>query len=123
MSSTPQAEDCSMDEFDIDSLDEATLMALNARIVERLQILHQQKTAIALQEIKIGSGVMFEGPDGRTIRGIVIRRNRKTLTIHTDDERHWNVSPSLIRLTGPHVLDEVVSKDGRVVPFKKPGAR
>ncbi|ASV87927.1 hypothetical protein CES85_3429 (plasmid) [Ochrobactrum quorumnocens] len=35
--------------IDIDSLDEATLTALNRRIVERLQFLHQQKTAAALQ--------------------------------------------------------------------------
>jgi hypothetical protein len=37
-------------QIDIDSLDEATLIALNARIVERLQFLHHQRTAAALQE-------------------------------------------------------------------------
>ena len=71
----------------------------------------------------IGSAVMFEAPDGRTVRGIVVRRNRKTGTIHTDDEKHWNVSPTLVRLTGRNVLDEVAPKDGRVVPFTKPAAR
>lgn len=112
-----------MTDIDIDTLDETELLALNERIVERLQFLHQQKTDQALQQIKIGSAVMFEGPDGRTIRGIVVRRNRKTVTIHTDDEKHWNVSPTLVRLTGRNVLDEVAPKDGRVVPFTKPGAR
>ena len=110
-----------MDRIDIDSLDEAALMALNARIVERLQFLHQQKTAAALREIKIGSGVTFEGPDGAVVKGIVIRRNRKTVTVHADDERQWNVSPSLLKLTGRHLLDGIVSRDGRVVPFPKPG--
>lgn len=110
-------------EINIDSLDEAALMALNARIVERLQFLHQQKTAAALQEIKIGSGVTFEGPDGTVIKGIVIRRNRKTVTVHADDERQWNVSPSLLKLTGRHLLDGIVSEDGRVVPFSKPGRK
>ena len=66
---------------------------------------------------------VFETHDGRTITGIVIRRNRKTVTIHTDDEKHWNVSPKLVRLTGRHALDGVASKDGRVVPFTKPGTR
>lgn len=112
-----------MTDIDIDTLDETELLALNERIVERLQFLHQQKTDQALQQIKIGSAVMFEAPDGRTIRGIVVRRNRKTVTIHTDDEKHWNVSPTLVRLTGRNVLDEVAPKDGRVVPFTKPGAR
>lgn len=112
-----------MHEIDIEGLDEATLMALHGRIVERLHFLHQQKTAAALQEIKIGSGVTFESPDGKTIRGIVIRRNRKTVTVHTDDEKHWNVSPSLLTLVGRHGLDGEASKDGRVVPFTKPGGR
>lgn len=38
-------------------LDAAMLMDLKRRIVERLQFLQQQKTAAALQDIKIGSGV------------------------------------------------------------------
>lgn len=105
-----------MDELDIDRLDIVALMALNARVVERRQFLHQQKTTAALQEIKIGSAVMFQGPDGV----IVIRRNRKTVTAHADDERQWNVSPSLLTLTGRHQLDGVVSKRGDVVPFAKP---
>ncbi|MFD1196936.1 hypothetical protein ACFQ3K_01140, partial [Brucella gallinifaecis] len=77
--------------IDIDGLDEAMLIALNRRIVERLQFLQQQKMVAALQEIKIGSGVMFEGPDGAIVRGFVIRRNRKTVTVHTDDDKQWNV--------------------------------
>ena len=112
-----------MANINIDTLDEAELLALNERIVSRLQLLHRQKTDLALQQIKIGSAVMFEATDGRTITGIVIRRNRKTVTIHTADEKQWNVSPTLVRLIGGHALDEVASKDGRVVPFTKPGTR
>jgi len=108
-------------EIDIDSLDEATLTALNRRIVERLQFLHQQKTAAALQDIKIGSGVTFEGSGGAMVRGFVIRCNCKTVTVHTDDDKQWNVSPSLLSLTGGHILDEVPTKVGQVVPFSKPG--
>jgi len=48
-----------MRQIDIDSLDEATLIELNARIVERLQYLHHQRTTAALQEIRVGSGVEF----------------------------------------------------------------
>ncbi|WFS25446.1 hypothetical protein [Rhizobium rhododendri] len=112
-----------MTDIDIHTLDEAELLALNERIVERLHLLHRQKTDQALRQIKIGSAVMFEATDGKTITGIVIRRNRKTVTIHTDDEKHWNVSPTLVRLIGRHALDEGEPKDGRVVPFTKPGRR
>ncbi|MFI3905509.1 hypothetical protein [Ochrobactrum sp. S1502_03] len=112
-----------MTEIDIDSLDEATLMDLNRRIVERLQLLHQQKTTAALQDIRIGSGVTFEGPGGTLVRGFVIRCNRKTVTVHTDDDKQWNVSPSLLTLTGKHMMDEVSIKRGGVVPFLKPDRR
>jgi hypothetical protein len=71
-----------------------------------LQFLHQQKTAAALQDIKIGSGVTFKGLGGAIVRGFVIRYNRKTVTVHTDHDKKWNVFPSLLSLTGAHILDE-----------------
>ena len=112
-----------MIEIDIDNLNEAMLMDLNRRVVERLQFLQQQRTAAALQDIRIGSGVMFEGPDGAEVRGFVIRRNRKTVTVHTDDDKQWNVSPSLLSLTGSHIMDAAPTIAGRVVPFSKSGGR
>lgn len=116
-----------MRQIDIDSLDEATLIELNTRIVERLQLLHHQRTAAALQDIKIGSGVTFEGPGGVPIRGVVIRRNKKTLTVYAEDDRQWNVSPTLLKLTGAPVLDttgELQSDNAhKVVAFPKPDRR
>lgn len=115
-----------MRQIDIDSLDEATLIELNARIVERLQYLHHQRTTAALQDIRVGSGVEFEGPGGVPVRGIVIRRNKKTVTVHADDNRQWNVSPTLLKPTGVHVLDtagQIQSDDGKVVSFPKPERR
>lgn len=113
-------------QLDIDSLDKATLIELNARIVERLQFLHHQRTAAALQEIRVGTGVTFEGPGGVQFRGIVIRRHKKTVTVRADDDRQWNVSPTLLKPTGVHVLDtvdQIQSDDGKVVSFPKPERR
>ncbi|MCZ8180979.1 MAG: hypothetical protein O9309_18310 [Rhizobium sp.] len=115
-----------MRQIDIDSLDEATLIELNARIVERLQYLHHQRTTAALQYIMVGSGVEFEGPGGVLVRGVVIRRNKKTVTVHADDNRQWNVSPTLLKPTGVHVLGtagQIQSDDGKVVSFPKPERR
>lgn len=115
-----------MRQIDIDSLDEATLIELNARIVERLQFLHHQKTAAALQDIRVASGVMFEGPGGVSVRGVVIRRNKKTVTVHAEDDRQWNVSPTLLKLTGTYVLDTagpIQSDNNKVVAFPKPDRR
>lgn len=114
---------CKKDEIDIGNLDEVALMALNERIVQRLHFLHRQKTTKALHEAEIGSGVTFEGPDGKAIRGIVIRRNRKTVTVHSDDEKHWKISPSLLRFEGRQNLDGDVSKDGRVMLFAEADSR
>ncbi|MDE4586297.1 hypothetical protein LOF17_00005 [Sinorhizobium meliloti] len=61
-----------------------------------LQFLHQQKTTHALLELAIGERVVFEDNNGRTQAGIVIRRNRKTVTVHCDNARQWNVSPQLL---------------------------
>ncbi|MVA59032.1 hypothetical protein GOZ88_23255 [Agrobacterium vitis] len=115
-----------MRQIDIDSLDEATLIELNARIVERLQYLHHQRTTAALQGIRVGSGVEFEGTGGALVRGVVIRRNKKTVTVHADDNRQWNVSPTLLKFTGVNVLDnagQIQSDDGKVVSFPKPDRR
>lgn len=43
--------------------------------------------------------------------------------IHIDDDKHWNVSPTLVRLTVRHPLDKVEPKDRRMLPFTKPGMR
>ncbi len=115
-----------MRQINIDNLDEATLIELNARIVERLQFLHHQRTAAALQDIRVGCGVTFEGPGGVPVRGVVIRRNKKTVTVHAEDDRQWNVSPTLLKLTGTHVLDTadpIQVDDNKVVAFPKPDRR
>lgn len=69
----------------------------------------------------------FEGPGGAPIRGVVIRRNKKTVTVHAEDDRQWNVSPTLLKLSGTHVLDttgELQSDNAhKVVAFPKPDRR
>lgn len=104
-----------MAEIDIDGLSEDELVALNERIVERLMLLHRQRTSAALREIRIGSWVVFEGPDGTLITGIVTRHNRKTVTVHTDNDRRWNVSPEFIMVTDADVSALVE----REMPFLK----
>ncbi len=102
-----------MDDIDIDRLDEAALLELHDRIVGRLQLLDLEKTARALRQIKIGGRVMFEGPDNALISGVVIRRNRKTLSIQVDDATQWNISPHLIRIT----QEDVCAQVEREMPF------
>ncbi len=37
---------------------------------------------------------------GETVTGIVIRVNKKTVSIHSDIHQHWNVSPHLLKKVG-----------------------
>lgn len=101
--------------IDLDALSEADLIELHDMIVDRLQFLHQQKTTHALLELAIGERVMFEDNNGQTQAGIVIRRNRKTVTVHADNARQWNVSPQLLRKEKR--ADE--GQSGKLVPFPR----
>lgn len=106
-----------MHKINLDGLSEAELIELHDEIVHRLQFLHQRKTTHALLELAIGERVMFEDNSGQTQAGIVIRRNRKTVTVHGDNGRQWNVSPQLLRKesrTGE-------TQRGKLVSFSRKG--
>lgn len=42
--------------------------------------------------------VGFQAPDGRMLEGMVLRLNKKTISIATDDGHQWNVAPGFLRL-------------------------
>ena len=83
--------------FNIDQLTEAELIDLNHRIVERLKFLEQMRAHSAMLEFSVGDRVAFT-PDGRRpISGVLMKYNRKTVTVIADDGRRWNVSPGYLR--------------------------
>jgi hypothetical protein len=87
-----------MAKINIDELTEAELIDLNHRIVERLRFLSQMRAHKRMLEFKIGDHVTFQ-PEGRPpLTGMLVRYNKKTVTVITDDGQHWNVSPSLLRM-------------------------
>jgi hypothetical protein len=45
-----------------------------------------------------GDRVGFQTPDGRMLEGVVLRLNKKTISVVTDDGLQWNVAPGLLRL-------------------------
>jgi hypothetical protein len=81
--------------IDIDQLTEAELRDLNYRIVERLRVIHQLRAHGQMMRFSVGDRVAFEA-NGRELRGVLTRYNRKTVTVLTDDGGHWNVSPGLL---------------------------
>jgi hypothetical protein len=86
-----------MMKINIDELSEEELIDLNHRIVERLRFLSQMRAHKRMLEFKIGDRVTFQ-PEGHTpLTGVLVRYNRKTVTVITDNGQHWNVPPNLLR--------------------------
>lgn len=92
--------------IDIDRLTEAELIDLNHRVVERLRLLQHMRAHVHMLEFRIGEHVTFH-PDGRgPVQGMLVRYNRKSVTVVTDDGHRWNVSPSLLsRTVSPDTAD------------------
>jgi hypothetical protein len=87
--------------IDIDRLTEAELVDLNHRIVERLRFLQQMRAHATMLDFRIGDRVTFQPPGEGEVVGMLTRYNKKTVTVITDEGRHWNVSPHLIRKQVP----------------------
>ena len=82
--------------IDIDNMTAEELMALNHRIVERLKMLEALETHQAMMDFNIGARVSFEGRQGERLLGTLVKYNRKTVTVVTDNGQRWNVSPHLL---------------------------
>lgn len=82
----------------IKRLDEEDLLFLNRLIVERLNLIAQAKATALMTSFTRGERVRFQASDGRMLEGVVLRLNKKTISVLTDDGCRWNVSPGLLRL-------------------------
>lgn len=82
--------------IDIDALTHDELVALNYRIVERLKFLDSMQAHNSMMAFNIGARVSFDsGKDGRLL-GTLLKFNRKTVTVVTDNGQKWNISPHLL---------------------------
>lgn len=77
----------------IKRLNEEDLLFLNRLIVERLKLISQARATTLMTSFTRGDRVGFHTPDGR-----ILRLNKKTISIATDDGHQWNVAPVLLRL-------------------------
>ena len=103
--------------IDIESLTYEELMALNERVVDRLNHLDTIDSIEAMASLNIGSTVSFDSNKGRQT-GRVVKLNTKTVRVVTEDGRNWKVPPYLLTK-----IDE--SKEANVVRIrgKKKGRR
>lgn len=82
----------------IKRLNEEDLLFLNRLIVERLNLISQARSTSLMTSFTKADRVGFQAPDGRMLEGIVLRLNKKTVSVATDDGHQWNVAPGLLRL-------------------------
>jgi hypothetical protein len=82
--------------IDLSQLTEAELVDLNRRIVERLRMIRQVHAHVKMLEFTIGERVWFQ-TDVRKVEGVLVRYNKKSVTVVTDDGEHWNVAPGLLQ--------------------------
>lgn len=93
--------------IDIERLSEAELIALHNRIVDRLRELQRQQAQQGMTQFRPGDVVRFTTDEGEVV-GVLVRLNKKSVTVHTEGGRRWNVAPQLVTLVKrPFELDEL----------------
>lgn len=75
---------------------EDDLLYLNRMVIERLNLLAQARSTVALAQFAEGDRVQFRTHEGLLKQGVVIRLNKKTASLRTDDGQNWKVSPALL---------------------------
>jgi hypothetical protein len=104
--------------IDLAKRTEADVIELNHRIVERLRFLEQMRAHGTMLEFSIGERVTFT-PEGRPpVTGMLVKYNKKPVTVITEEGQRWNISPSLLSKAEPK---EVAPIKGHVMPMKLPG--
>ena len=76
---------------------EQDLLFLNRMVVERLNLLAQAKSTVQLAQFAEGDRVEFTTQEGIVKRAVVVRLNKKTASLRTEDAQNWKVSPALLR--------------------------
>jgi len=98
---------------DIDNLTEKELIDLNHRIVERLKFLASMRAHADMMEFSVGEKVSFTPHGQGKITGILVKYNKKTVTVLTTDGQKWNVSPHLLEKAVK--TKQKVNKSGNVI--------
>ncbi|MCG3170856.1 MAG: hypothetical protein CALGDGBN_02427 [Pseudomonadales bacterium] len=68
----------------------------SVKTVERLKLISQARATTQMTSFTRGDRVGFQAPDGRVLEGMVLRLDKKTISVATDDGHQWNVAPSLL---------------------------
>lgn len=73
------------------------LLEMNQIICQRIDQLRAQQDMNAIMRLRLGAKVHFDTEDG-VIFGTLIKINRKTVVVISEDGRQWKVSPGLVSI-------------------------
>ena len=82
-------------------MNEDDLHFLNRLIVERLKLIGQARSTVMLAHFSVGDRVSFQSHSGERKIGVIVRLNKKTASIATDEGQQWNVHPGFLTRIGP----------------------
>jgi hypothetical protein len=82
-------------------MNEEDLRFLNRLIVERLKLINQARSTVMMARFSTGDRVSFQATTGQRKVGVIIRLNKKTASVATDDGQQWNVHPGFLVPVGP----------------------
>jgi hypothetical protein len=82
--------------INIDHLSVDELVTLNHHIIERLKMLESLDAHKSMMQFHPGARVSFDSPHSERLSGTVMKFNRKTVTVVTDNGQRWNISPHLL---------------------------
>ena len=98
--------------FDLSKFTKTELLLLNRQIVEKLKQLESQQICKSMNDFTIGDKVFFTPPGEKKVKGIVIKKNRKTISILDNSSHQWNVPPLYLEHQGS---ENIVEADWEVI--------
>jgi ribosomal protein S17 len=101
--------------IDIDGLTYEELVKLNHKIVERLKFLDSMHTHNEMMQFSPGDKVTFRPTNRERQTGTLVKYNKKTVTVVTDNGEQWNVAPQLLSKINKEKTKTNKSKQGNVI--------
>ena len=83
--------------ININNLTEAELVDLNNRIVARLKFLQQMRAHASMLEFCIGERIAFQPQGHPVLHAIIVKYNRKSVTVITEAGQQWTVAPTFLQ--------------------------
>ncbi len=81
----------------LDELSHKELIMLNREIVARIKEFNALKAQSELQQFRVGNQVQFMSSAGDLVVGTIVRINKKTVSLVTEEGARWKVSPSFLK--------------------------